>query len=35
MKVCDSLNEFDQEEFPCDLRKINMELEGRNYCTGI
>jgi hypothetical protein len=34
-KVCDSLNEHDKEEFFIDLRKIDMQKEGKNYQHGL
>jgi hypothetical protein len=35
LKVCDSLNENDRNEFLIDLRKIDVGAEGRNYIYGL
>jgi hypothetical protein len=34
-KVCDSLNEFDREEFFMDMRKIDLTEGGKNYSHGL
>lgn len=35
LKVCDSLNENDADEFLMDMRKVDLILEGKNYPHGL
>ena len=35
LKLCDSLNKSDAEEFLIDLRKVNQVMDGRRYQHGL